>query len=112
MRAIIIAIAVWTGCSALGICADLQGTIVDHQGATQPKAHVLLRSLHTELEQSKETGIDGRFSFPNLPSGQYELRVSCRCFKTEKKILTLDANSKLVTNFTLRLVDKRCVGID
>jgi hypothetical protein len=53
----------------------ISGTIRDVQGASIAGAAVLVRNLDTNISHSLTTGDDGRFRFPGLPVGPYELTV-------------------------------------
>lgn len=110
-RAIVLIVALSTA-GPFAICAELSGTVVDYVGATQPHAKVLLRNSDKSVRRAQETTADGQFHFAGLPSGKYELKISCGCLKTYRQQLTLNAESRLKLDIALKLGDKRCVGID
>ncbi len=56
--------------------AQLNGTILDESGGTVAKASVTLREIETNHSYSATSSDNGYFVVPNLPPGQYELKVS------------------------------------
>ena len=80
-----VAFAVWgTFCNfsrAQNINASLSGTITDPTGAAVPSAQLILTAQETGTVSRFTTGVDGVYSFPNLPPGAYELRVSAQGFR-------------------------------
>src|SRR5215216_1138893 len=54
----------------------IQGTVSDPNGAVLPGATVEVKNLETNLTRNVTTDEDGRFSFLQLPSGNYELTVT------------------------------------
>lgn len=80
------------------------GTVQDVQGATVPGATVTVRKLDTNLERSLATGSDGRFRFPGLAIGPYELTVEHAGFaKYVRGPITLLLNQDAVVNPVLRI---------
>lgn len=55
--------------------ATIGGSLLDPTGAAIPNAKVSLSNPDTMAEQDATTASDGKFSFENLPAGQYILRV-------------------------------------
>jgi hypothetical protein len=53
----------------------ISGTVRDVQGGVVAGATVTVRKLDTNFSRSLTTGDDGRFRFPGLPVGPYELTV-------------------------------------
>src|SRR5258708_4226061 len=61
--------------------AQIHGTVLDHAGAVVAGAEVKATHSETGLVRTTVSGSDGIFSLPNLPVGDYELRVSATGFK-------------------------------
>ena len=55
--------------------ATVLGTVKDASGAVVPGASVNVRNTETGLLRTAETSADGRFRFPALSVGAYEVRV-------------------------------------
>jgi len=53
----------------------ISGTVHDIQGARVAGATVTVRKLDTNLERSVVSELDGRFRFPGLAIGPYELII-------------------------------------
>ena len=94
------------------LCAELGGTVVDNVGAAQPRAKVVLQNSDNTLKRIEETGEDGKFRFVDLPAGKYKLSISCTCFKTFKRQIILENDSRPNLDINLKQADKRCMGID
>lgn len=62
--------------------ATISGVVSDQTGATVPGAGVTVRNLETNASRTFTTDSDGRFHFPGLPVGRYELRVQLAGFST------------------------------
>jgi hypothetical protein len=62
--------------------ATLTGTIVDSSGGALPGVQLSFRNQGTGLVRSATTGADGRFVFPGIPAGTYELRAELSGFRT------------------------------
>src|SRR5262245_19046801 len=62
--------------SAQSFNATLTGSVTDPSGASVPGVEVTLTSKATGSVAKSKTGSDGLFSFPNLQSGEYELKTS------------------------------------
>lgn len=69
---------------ALGLAQDsvylgnISGRVTDVTGAVIQGAQVAVRHTETNLSASGMTGTDGRFRFPFLRVGPYEIRVTQR----------------------------------
>src|SRR5215471_10533213 len=61
--------------------AALSGVVSDPTGAVVPQATVILRNSAAGVEEKTSTKEDGSYTFPSLPAGLYELRVSSLGFK-------------------------------
>lgn len=60
--------------------AQLNGTIVDTSGGTVAKASITLRDVETNRTYAATSSDSGYYVIPNLPPGQYELKVSSTGF--------------------------------
>lgn len=81
----------------------IQGTVVDETGAVIPGAKVSVRNLDTNVTRSMPTETDGRFSFPGLPVGHYEIKVELEGFGTlVRRPITLVLNQTAVVQLELR----------
>src|ERR1700740_957909 len=66
---------------AQDITAAVRGTVTDEQGADIAGAEVAAISADTGFSRSAMTGTDGVYNFPDLPLGNYKIRVSHSGFK-------------------------------
>ncbi|HEY1986923.1 MAG TPA: carboxypeptidase regulatory-like domain-containing protein [Terracidiphilus sp.] len=55
---------------------QIQGTVVDSNGAVVPGAQVEATQTESGLKRDVTSGGDGGYNLPNLPVGPYQLRVS------------------------------------
>ncbi len=82
-----------------GTSGTISGIVTDQSRATVPSAAVSVRNLDTNVSRSSVTGVDGRFSFPGLPVGRYELTAEARGFaKYLRGPITLVLNQEAVVN--------------
>ncbi|MCB9627483.1 MAG: carboxypeptidase regulatory-like domain-containing protein [Sandaracinaceae bacterium] len=61
---------------ALSLAAQLAGVVVDPEGAPVPRARVVLAGSGVWPPRERETDNAGRFSWPDVPAGIYELRAA------------------------------------
>lgn len=80
----------------------ITGTVKDQAGAVIPGAKVTARSLETNLTRSTVTDGEGRYTFPELRVGQYEVLAEQRNFESEKRGLTLTLGETFAIDFTLK----------
>ncbi len=66
---------------AQSINASLSGMVTDPSGAAIPDATLVLTAKETGAVSKFTTGVDGLYTFANLPSGTYDLRVSAKGFR-------------------------------
>jgi hypothetical protein len=84
---------------AQGTGGTISGTVLDQSRASVPGAAVSVRNLDTGVSRSAATGVDGRFSFPGLPVGRYELTAEAKGFaKYVRGPVTLVLNQEAVVN--------------
>lgn len=83
---------------------SISGTIVDPSGAMIPGA--LLKLVNTSQQTIYQVSSDreGFYSFPNLPVGHYELKISATKFTPQRKMdLTVDTDSALRVDVRLEV---------
>src|SRR5574341_694405 len=73
--------------------ALLNGIVTDPSGAIVPNAAVTLTDLNTGVTHKTTTGAEGIYSFPQLPLGLYELKVSAQGFKERSEEHTSELQS-------------------
>src|SRR5262245_41640374 len=66
--------------SAQATSGTISGSVSDQSGALIPAASAAVRNLDTNVSRSALTDSEGRFRFPGLPVGRYELSVEARGF--------------------------------
>jgi hypothetical protein len=81
--------------------ATISGRVLDPQGRTVPGALVSARQTATNITVDAATDQDGRFRFPYLRIGQYELKARLDGFKDHARTLTLSAGSAFDVAITL-----------
>jgi hypothetical protein len=70
---------------ATGSSQTITGIVSDASGGLVPEAGVTVRDLATDVTFTATTTATGRFSFPNLPVGTYQVKVTKEGFKTVTK---------------------------
>jgi len=86
------------------VTASVRGTITDEQGASVAGADVTITNSATGYSRTAKTGVDGQYSFQELPLGVYTLRASHSGFKSETQTgVTLHVNDSLVLNVSLKV---------
>jgi hypothetical protein len=73
--------------------ASVSGRVTDLSGAVVPGAQVRARQIETNLASATTAEENGRFRFPYLRIGQYEIVVSRPGFETATRHLTLTVGS-------------------
>jgi Carboxypeptidase regulatory-like domain/TonB-dependent Receptor Plug Domain len=68
--------------NAQGLTGQIAGTITDSGGGVMPGVTVTLTNAGTKATRDAVTGADGRFVFPDLLAGTYDLKASLSGFKT------------------------------
>src|SRR5262245_6113654 len=82
--------------------ATISGTAADSSGAVLVGAKIGVKNLGTGITQSAITDSQGRYSVPDLPVGEYEVRASATGFQTVVRTgITLTVGSQPVADFTL-----------
>ncbi len=93
----------FTGSLAAQTAGTLTGIIQDQAGAVIANAKVSARNLETNQTRSTTTDSAGRYSFPELRVGSFELTVEQTGFKTETQKLRLTIGETAEINLTLRV---------
>ncbi len=78
--------------------ATLNGTVMDASGAVVPNATVILTSTVRQLPTTVQTDSEGRYSFPSLENGAYDLSITAQGFRTY-----IQHGIELLVNQTLRV---------
>src|SRR6516162_6860780 len=83
--------------------ASVGGRVTDPQNAVIPGAVVVAKQTATNVQAEAVTDRDGRFRFPYLKVGTYEITVHVQGFSTATRILTLTVGSAFDLTFPLSL---------
>ena len=83
--------------------ASVSGRVTDPSGAVVEGAQVTAHQSSTNLNQSAKTDLEGRFRFPYLRVGQYEIRVRQPGFAEAARSLVVTAGSAFDLPFSLSL---------
>ena len=83
--------------------ATISGRVLDPQGAAVPGAMVSVRQTDTNVTVQAITEADGRFRFPYLKIGPYELRATLQGFKDNARTLVLSAGSAFDISVSLEV---------
>ena len=81
--------------------ATISGRVLDPQGRAVPGAFVTARQTATNVTAEAITDPEGRFRFPYLRIGPYELRARLQGFKDHSRSLVLSAGSAFDVPITL-----------
>src|SRR4051794_39349031 len=81
--------------------ASVSGRVTDSQGLVVPGARVAVRQTDTNVSVETVSDSDGRFRFPYLKVGPYELRVRMPGFLDSTRTLTLSVGSAFDVPVTL-----------
>src|SRR5262245_61501909 len=83
--------------------ASLSGRVVDQTGAVVPGARVSARQTETNIDGESTTNDEGRFRFPYLKVGPYELAVHLDGFADAKRAVTLTVGSAFDVSIALKV---------
>ncbi len=84
--------------------ASIAGTITDASGAAVPAATITAVSVQTALQRTQQSGIDGTYSIPLLPVGEYRLEVEQAGFqRSVREGLTLTVSETLIVDVRLEV---------
>jgi hypothetical protein len=81
--------------------ASVSGRVLDPQGAVVPGALVVALQTQTHIQSETVTGPDGRFRFPYLKVGPYEVTVHLQGFSAPTRMLNLTVGSAFDISVTL-----------
>jgi hypothetical protein len=82
---------------------SISGRVIDASGAAVPGASVTATHLATNVVASATSDMEGRFRFPYLRIGNYEVTVTLAGFIDATRRLTISAGSAFELPFTLNL---------
>src|SRR6187401_369667 len=85
--------------------ATIAGRVLDPSGAPIAGATVAVRQTDTNVRIEATTDTDGRFRFPYLRIGPYDLTVQFDRFRTASRTLTLSAGSAFDVPITLAVAE-------
>lgn len=86
---------------------SISGTVTDSSGAVVPKATVTAANTETGARQIIRTDTTGRYSFPSLVVGHYDIDVAAAGFEPYRRAnITLDINSALLVDVSLQLGER------
>src|SRR2546423_974380 len=83
--------------------ASVSGRVTDQQGGVVPGATVTARQANTNVRATATTDQNGRFRFPFLKVGPYEITVREQGFADATRMLTLGVGSAFELPIVLRL---------
>ncbi len=84
--------------------SGISGTVMDPNGAVVPGAEVTVTNVQTGVEATATTNESGLYSFPNLVTGTYDLKVTAPGFRTyDQKGITLTLNQFVRVDVKLEL---------
>lgn len=88
---------------AQAVNGTVVGTIKDESGAVVPDAQVSITETSTNVSRSVNTDANGYYSFPNLPPGNYSVKVAKQGFATAQQAdVPLNVNSTVRVDLQLR----------
>jgi carboxypeptidase family protein len=83
--------------------ASVGGRVTDPQGAVVPGAQVIARQTDTNVTRETVTNGQGRFRFPYLKVGPYEITVRLQGFADAARLLTLTVGSAFEMPVSLKV---------
>ena len=87
-----------------GAGGTVNGTVSDATGAVIPGALIAIMNAETGVVTETETGINGVYTVPNMPPGEYNITASADGFKTvEVSGLRLNVASEITQAFALEI---------
>ena len=89
----------------------ITGTVKDQAGAVITGVKLTARSLETNFARSTVTDGEGRYTFPELRVGRYEIRAEQDKFKPSAKQLNLTIGETVVVDVTLEVAITATVDV-
>jgi Carboxypeptidase regulatory-like domain/TonB dependent receptor len=83
--------------------ATISGKVIDQQGGAIPGAVISVRHIDTNVAVEATADADGRFRFPYLRIGPYEVRVRLQGFKENARTIALSAGSAFDLSINLEV---------
>jgi outer membrane receptor protein involved in Fe transport len=80
---------------------SITGTVTDASGAVVPNANVTATNKQTSTQFTSTTSDQGTYTFPVVPVGDYELRVSGSGFGENKREVRVSVGAKLTVDVRL-----------
>jgi TonB family protein len=94
--------------SSVGLsAATIGGSLLDPSGAAVAQAKASLYNPETKVTAETTTAPDGKFTFDNLPAGQYILRVDKPGFASQFREFNVQADSKLERKLMLSTTEQQ-----
>jgi carboxypeptidase family protein len=95
---------VFSSAAAQATSGTISGVVTDENQGVITSASVTVRNVGTNESRSAATDSDGRFRFPNLPVGNYEVTAQANGFaKLVRSGIELLLNQDAVVNLTLKI---------
>ena len=84
--------------------ANVQGTVTDPTGAMIPNATVTLTNSATHVQRTATSDNSGKYLFPNVPVGTYDLNVTAPGFRTYIQTgIVLEVGSSIAVNVDMQI---------
>ena len=98
-------IVLWASLSAAQLTTGtIAGAVTDQSGAAIPGAKVTAKNTETGIARETVTGPTGRYEFPSLPGGAYEVTATSQGFQTSVRSgITLSLGQNAVINHSLQV---------
>jgi len=84
--------------------ASISGTVTDPSGAKLVKAHIAIKNVDTNVEQTSITTGAGTYSIINVPPGRYSITVTMNGFSPETENgIVLEVSEAAIFNFAMKV---------
>ena len=93
------------------ITGTIQGVVEDPTGARVPGSRVTATRVQTNLQRLAATDGEGRYAFPNLMVGEYEVSIERAGFARATQRVRLSVNQEIDLNFALTLQGSESVEV-